>query len=206
MNDNNDYGLKGYGCVTMFVSGVAIILSIISLLKWDDKLCNVSGENITIAVLSALITFVVAWQIWQTMASREEIRKAEIVGEKYSEIVNKLSIAENAMACIHYINLGEKKYAEGYYDDALRNFAEALVIVNEKPTINYKKELYTALDLFLTDHRNIEISYGTKIKMISGLYSSSYSRKRELIQYIDNSKIMVDMPHNRPDEAARKGG
>lgn len=179
---------------------VAIQTLLFGIYWCSDLRFDANSSSVLISALTVLITFVVAWQIWQTMASKEEIRKAEIVGKKYSEIVNKLSIAENAMACIHYINLGEKKYAEGYYDDALRNFAEALVIVNEEPTINYKKELYTALDLFLTDHRNIEISYGTKIKMISGLYSSSYSRKHELIQYIDNSKIMDDMPHNRPDE------
>lgn len=36
--------------------------------------CN--GPEILISALGVLVTFLVAWQIWQTMASREEIRKA----------------------------------------------------------------------------------------------------------------------------------
>lgn len=91
MNGEYDYGGKGYGCFTIFVSGAAIIIAIISLLKWDDEVCNVSGESITIAVLSALITFVVAWQIWQTIASKEEIKEARLAAKKANKVAKDVS-------------------------------------------------------------------------------------------------------------------
>ena len=81
---------KGYGCFVMFVSGVALLVALTALLKWDNPLGGFSGESYVIAALSALITFVVAWQIWQTMISRDEIKKAEMIGEKYADIERKL--------------------------------------------------------------------------------------------------------------------
>lgn len=79
-------GQHGYGCFTMFVSGIAMILSVISLLKWDDKVSNLTGKSFTIAVLSALITFVVAWQIWQTIKAKQELAEAKHELEKSCEV------------------------------------------------------------------------------------------------------------------------
>lgn len=66
---------KGYGCFVMFVSGVAIIFSVTALLRHDNWDCEISPAGFVIATLSALITFVVAWQIWQTITSHDEIRE-----------------------------------------------------------------------------------------------------------------------------------
>lgn len=74
MNEDNG---KGYGCFVMFVSGVAIIFSIAALLRHDNWACEISPAGFVIATLSALITFVVAWQIWTTIASRDEIKEAK---------------------------------------------------------------------------------------------------------------------------------
>jgi len=73
---------RGYGCVTLVISTVAIFLSVISLLKWDGKLCCMSGENITIATLSTLVTLLVAWQIYATIKARQEVKEARDEAER----------------------------------------------------------------------------------------------------------------------------
>lgn len=85
MNEDNG---KGYGCFVMFVSGVAFIFSVTALLRHDNWDCEISPAGFVIAALSALITFVVAWQIWQTIASRDEIKEARKIAEKAKEEVS----------------------------------------------------------------------------------------------------------------------
>lgn len=92
MNEDNG---KGYGCFVMFVSGVAIIFSIAALLRHDNWDCEISPAGFVIATLSALITFVVAWQIWTTMASKEEIKKATKASEKLKELERSLEQQRN---------------------------------------------------------------------------------------------------------------
>lgn len=86
MQDKN-YNERGYGCFVMVVAAIAILLSIISLLKWDNPHSGLSGEDYTIAALSTLITFVVAWQIWQTITSRDEVRD---LAKRNEEVKRKL--------------------------------------------------------------------------------------------------------------------
>lgn len=87
MNENNG---KGYGCFVMFVSGVAIIFSVAALLRHDNWDCEISPAGFVIATLSALITFVVAWQIWTTIATKEEIKKATEAADKLKEVEKEL--------------------------------------------------------------------------------------------------------------------
>lgn len=87
MNEDNG---KGYGCFVMLVSGVAIVFSVAALLRHDNWDCEISPAGFVIATLSALITFVVAWQIWTTIATKEEIKKATEAADKLKEVEMKL--------------------------------------------------------------------------------------------------------------------
>lgn len=86
---------KGYGCFVMFVSGVAIVFSIAALLRHDNWDCEISPAGFVIATLSALITFVVAWQIWTTIASKEEIKKATEAMDKIEKLEASLTAQRN---------------------------------------------------------------------------------------------------------------
>lgn len=191
MNEDNG---KGYGCFVMFVSGVALLVALTALLKWDNPLGGFSGESYVIAALSALITFVVAWQIWQTMISRDEIKKAEMIGEKYADIERKLKESEQTVSCIHNLSLGKKEYAEGHYDDSVIYLAKALIIANDFPDLFYNDELYKAIYRFYKDNRDIWISQDAKTMMITALYLSSHSQKQELIDYFYKAKV-IEISH-----------
>lgn len=88
MNEDNG---KGYGCFVMFVSGVAFIFSVTALLRHDNWDCEISPAGFVIAALSALITFVVAWQIWQTIASRDEIKDARKAATKANKVAKEVA-------------------------------------------------------------------------------------------------------------------
>lgn len=46
--------------------------------------------GLIIGILALMVTFVVAWQIWQTIASREEIKDARAAAEKSEELVKRI--------------------------------------------------------------------------------------------------------------------
>lgn len=55
---------------------------------------NSESSSVLISALGVLVTFLVAWQIWQTMASREEIKEARLAtnkANKVAEDVNSLN-------------------------------------------------------------------------------------------------------------------
>ena len=89
MNKEIDYGTKGYGCVVMSVAGFALLIALIALRKWDTPLFGLSASDVTVTdTLSLLVTILIGWQIWQTIASREEIKKATAAAEEV-EILKK---------------------------------------------------------------------------------------------------------------------
>ncbi len=83
--------MKGYGCVMFIAAFVSILFSCAALLRWDNWECEISPAGFVIGVLSALITFLVGWQIWQTMASREEIKEARDAAKKANEIADEVN-------------------------------------------------------------------------------------------------------------------
>lgn len=52
---------------------------------------NINSPSVLISALGVLVTFVVAWQIWQTMASREEIKEAREVAENLHKMEARLN-------------------------------------------------------------------------------------------------------------------
>lgn len=102
MNEDNG---KGYGCFVMLVSGVAIVFSVAALLRHDKWNCEISPAGLVITTFSALITFVVAWQIWQTMAAREEIREMKDAAKMAEDRFDSLNrqLAEQRESIPHMI-------------------------------------------------------------------------------------------------------
>lgn len=66
---------------------IGIIVLVLSVFDYQDGIILRNQGTNTETTLSILITFLVAWQIWQTMASREEIKEAR-------EVTNKISALE----------------------------------------------------------------------------------------------------------------
>lgn len=126
---NKDYKNSGYGCFVMLVSSVAIILSFVSLLMqdaWKDKL---TSQTFIVAILSVLITFLVAWQIWQTIDAKniiKEIREDALRMQAQSKLdVQNARLMSMALLTTHE---GETAKASGNFADAYMKYFTSLAL------------------------------------------------------------------------------
>lgn len=89
----NDKNFNGFGCVTMVVAGVALLVALIALRKWDMPLFGITASDVDVTnMLSVLVTVLVGWQIWATIASREEIKDAREAAKKAKEVADEVNI------------------------------------------------------------------------------------------------------------------
>lgn len=155
MNEDNG---KGYGCFVMLVSAVAIIFSVVALLRHDNWDCEISPAGFVIAALSALITFVVAWQIWTTIATKEEIKKATEAADKLKEVEKELQKQRDFFVT--------RNLEVRYLIDAHAKLLEA----EKTNDLSGKYEAYAeALSLLLKS--NVDLSYEQFDKAQVGLMS-----------------------------------
>lgn len=65
----------GYGCFVTFIAGVALLISFVSLLQWDDWSSKVSPASFVVSVLSVLVTLLVGWQIYNAIEVKSILSK-----------------------------------------------------------------------------------------------------------------------------------
>lgn len=75
MNEDNR---KGYGCFVMLVAGVALLIALIALRRWDVPLCGITAPEVDVTnTLSILVTILIGWQIWQGIDANNRLRRME---------------------------------------------------------------------------------------------------------------------------------
>lgn len=74
------------------ISTTAMIGCIIAASVGFPRGCSFDYLGLIVGILALMITFVVAWQIWQTIASRDEIKEARKVAEKAKEEVSGVEV------------------------------------------------------------------------------------------------------------------
>ncbi len=176
---------RGYGCVTLFVSTIAIILSVISLLKWDGHLCCISGENITIAALSALVTLLVAWQIYATIRAKQEVKEArEEVERRLVERINSFE------ACCQ-----ERGRQIDILNESREDFEHRIKTVVDIKYRAYEAKLYFAQATTLSLFADLEMrlkdcckSLDKNTKEVKFQYSMAYRYYFEALIYYAQSK------------------
>lgn len=113
--------------IWFFIGSFAIIAALFVL---PEKNGSGNSESVAIPVLSIFVTFLVAWQIWQTIAAREEIREmkdaAEIVEDRFDSLNRQL--AEQRESIPHMIEATR-----------LYSHAHTLRTVGEKDGINLRE-------------------------------------------------------------------
>ena len=152
---NEDSG-KGYGRFVMLVSGVSMVFSVVALLRHDNWDCEISPAGFVIATLSALITFLVAWQIWQTMVSRREIEQAKEVSRKIIELESRLK-ATSDLFTQRNMEIGQLIDAHAqlqaardsdFFSDRYIHLAEALNdFIRSNVSIDYRPFIETRIAL-----------------------------------------------------------
>lgn len=129
MNNENNYGSKGYGCVVFVAAFVSVLFSCAALLRWDNWECEISPAGFVIGVLSALITFLVGWQIFSLINIKQiedRIKESENQLHKHlGEICGDISASQTGIdamahisvlftihALIHYSKIGDFSQCE----------------------------------------------------------------------------------------------
>ena len=74
MSEDNE---KGYGCFVMFISGVALLIALIALRKWDGCLTNITSDITVTDILSILVTVLIAGQLWQSYVTKEDLKRVD---------------------------------------------------------------------------------------------------------------------------------
>lgn len=84
--------MKNWTIILTCLVGVETLLIIIYLCGVMEV--NANSPSVLISAFGVIITFVVAWQIWQTIASRDEIKDAKDAVKKSEELVKRIEHIE----------------------------------------------------------------------------------------------------------------
>lgn len=88
MNEDNG---KGFGCVVMAIAGVALLVALIALRRWDEPLWGLNASDFDVAdLLTLLITVLIGWQIWQTIDAKNTVEKFENRTKEYDAKIDHL--------------------------------------------------------------------------------------------------------------------
>lgn len=74
---------------------------------------NTNSPSVLISALGVIITFVVAWQIWQTIASRDEIKEARDAVKRSEELVKRIEHIEGQLKILPDTNSAYISVADG---------------------------------------------------------------------------------------------
>lgn len=152
-------------CLWFTIGVVALLFTIFDISNGGINLreCKASSDNI----LSILITFLVAWQIWQTINSKQTIEKLQEECQQ-TRFQTQLDVNDSALMCAAMIASHEGVEAWNDKKDAVTayiKFAQALMnyshihkgIINKEQSIeDCKTKLRQFLDELKKEQREIE--------------------------------------------------
>lgn len=149
---------KGCGCTLAFLSITAIIISVLALAlveprtlkinEWGDIDSGFDYLGFIIGILALMMTLMVGWNIWQTIASREEIKEARETSEKIKILDTELRVQRNLLEnrnleIIHLIDAHARLH-EAENESDLSNkyilYAEAIMLlIQSKIDMSYEQ-------------------------------------------------------------------
>lgn len=114
---------------------IGIILLIFAMFDYDDGIKVRAQESTVSTVLSILVTFLVAWQIWQTMMSRHEVERTTAVLHRIQELETELNerstiFTQRNMELTHLIDAHahlQSARDASQISEAYSHFANALI-------------------------------------------------------------------------------
>ncbi len=81
---------KGYGCVVMALAGVALLVALVALRRWDIPLCALCKDDFNVAdVLSILVTVLIGWQVFNAIENSKTLKRMDRLQARF-ERSNKL--------------------------------------------------------------------------------------------------------------------
>lgn len=92
MNEDNG---KGYGCFVMTVSGIALLIALIALRRWDIPLWAISKSDFNVVdVLSILVTVLIGWQVFNAIENHKTLRRMDRLQSRFERSNRLLEIQD----------------------------------------------------------------------------------------------------------------
>lgn len=210
------------------ISIVAIIIAIIALaislprLLWTDKFGNVDFGfdylGVIVALLALMVTLMVGWNIWQTIISREEVRKIDAVRKRLDKLEVNIEaqrdmFKKHNLEIICLIDAHAKLYeAEqgGDLSDKYINYAEAIrLLLQSNVDLSYEQfdraqyGLISVINQFVLNTNPLEVEdfisrekeynryYALFISLLNKRGSEIEEFKRRLTQLHDHRKATI---------------
>lgn len=138
MNEDNG---KGYGCVVMALAGVALLVALIALRRWDIPMCAIKSPDFNVVdILSVLVTVLIGWQVYNTIENSKMIRRMDRLKSELDRRSNiwtqrNLEIEHLVDAHSHY----QAALNSEFHSDSYRQFANALnLFLQSKVSLDYR--------------------------------------------------------------------
>lgn len=123
-----DYCRRGYGCVIIVAALVSVASTITALALYGNCKTAQSNEGISwaIGILGTLLTFAVAWNIWQVIDTKNTVKKAEEASKRIDELQKLVeSTRSSYQSYVFYVD-AVRDFDKGNYSNAFMNMASAL--------------------------------------------------------------------------------
>lgn len=138
MNEDNG---KGYGCVVMALAGVALLVALIALRRWDIPMCAIKSSDFNVVdILSVLVTVLIGWQVYNAIENSKMIRRMDRLK---SELDRRSNIWTQRNLEIEYLVDAHSHYQAAlnseFHSDSYRQFANALnLFLQSKVSLDYR--------------------------------------------------------------------
>lgn len=117
ITEERERNIYNHVCFASIVSMIAIIISIISLLIWKCNYTPMTWNlvDVTVAVLSILVTLLIGWQIFNTLAITSKVKKASNLSKKIANEIERYKHVTKSFA--------QTLHTKGAYEQDLSKIA-----------------------------------------------------------------------------------
>lgn len=122
-----DYCRRGYGCVIIVAALVSVASTVTALALYGNCKTAQSNEGISwaIGILGTLLTFAVAWNIWQVIDTKNTVKKAEEASKRIDELQKLVESTKSSyQSYVFYVD-AIRDFDKGNYSNAFINMASA---------------------------------------------------------------------------------
>lgn len=143
-----DYCRRGYGCVIIVAALVSVASTVTALALYGSHKTTQSNEGISwaIGILGTLLTFAVAWNIWQVIDTKNTVKKAEEASKRIDELQRLVeSTRSSYQSYVFYVD-AVRDFDKGEYSKAFMAMGASLQTAIEYE-ISFSRFGRRALDL-----------------------------------------------------------
>lgn len=169
-------------CWTMFWVIVAVLLSIAAIIfciaalyrKIEDDNPGYDYLGVIVGILALFITFVVAWNIWATITTKEEIKEVTEAANKLDTLEKQVQELKNVPDAYLFYILASSRFSQKEYYEAFDFYSTSVILFFEN-NVAYNKYSVVALSYIEICLIQSSDSEKEKFKANSSLISNKLS-------------------------------